>query len=81
MDHRNVAEDAVDIDVHFLLGKVLDELHVSVSDCVHEGVPVVRSIELVDEMRESIEKIDDLLGLAFLYFITAVPIQQNILVT
>jgi hypothetical protein len=62
-----MAEDAIHIDIHFFLGKKLDELEVAVSDSVHEGVPVVGSIELIDEMRKSIEKVNDLLRLSLLY--------------
>lgn len=67
VNHGDMAEDAVDIDVHLLFREVFDELHVAVADCIHKGVPIVRCIKFVYEMGEGIEEIDDLLCLALLY--------------
>lgn len=79
MNHGDMAEDAVDTDVHLFFSEVLNEFDVSVANCVHEGVPIVRSGELVDEMRERVEEIDDLFGVSFLLIVKRVPIQQKIL--
>lgn len=76
-----MTEDAVDIDVHLFLREVFDQLHVAVSDCVHEGIPIVWRVEFVDQVGEGIEKIDDLLCIALLWVKSTVPIQQKILVT
>jgi hypothetical protein len=81
VDHGDVAEDTIDIDIHLAFGEVLDEFHVAVSNGVHERVPVVGRVELVDEMGEGIEEIDNLLGLALLCLNVSVPIQQKILLT
>lgn len=59
---------AVDINSHFLFCEIIDKVHVAVPDCIHEGVPVVGSVELVDEVREGVEKVYDFFGLARLYF-------------
>lgn len=79
MYHGDMAEDAVDTDVHFFFCEVLDEFHISIANCVHEGIPIVRGGELIDEMGERVEEIDDLLGVSFLWITKAVPIQQKIL--
>ena len=64
MDHRDMAEDTVDIHLHLFLAKILDQFHIAVSDSIHEGVPVVGCGELVDEMWKGIEEVDDLFGIA-----------------
>ena len=57
-------EDGIDTGAHFLLGEEVDEFEVAVPDRVHEGVPVVGSDELVDEVREGVEEADDRFGIA-----------------
>ena len=64
MDHRHLVENRIDIDPHLLLGKIIYQFKVTVSDRIHKRVPVVRSRELVYEMRESVEKVYDLLCVA-----------------
>ena len=81
VDHRDVAEHTIDVDSHLFFAKVLDEFHVAVSDCVHEGVPVVGGGELVDEMGEGVEKIHDLFGVSLFLIVRGIHIQQNTLVT
>ena len=66
MYHRDVAKHAVDIDSHLFFGKVLNELHVTIADSIHKRIPVIGCRKLVDEMRESVEEVDDLLSIALL---------------
>lgn len=76
-----MTEDAIDIDIHLFLWEKFYELHIAVSNCIHERVPVVRRIELVNKMWEGIEEIDDLLRLSRFCIISIVHIQQKILLT
>jgi hypothetical protein len=57
-------EYAVDHCIHFAFSEEFDELHIGVAHCVHEGVPVVGSMELIDEMGVVGEKFDDFVGVA-----------------
>ena len=76
-----MTEDAIDIDVHLFLCEKFDELHVAVSNCIHEGIPVVRRVKLIDKVWEGIEEIDDLFGLPGFCITIFVHIQQKILLT
>ena len=76
-----MTEDAIDVDIHLTLGEEFDELHVAVANCVHEWVPVVGGVELVEEVREGGEEIYDLLCLALFWVRGRVQIQQKILLT
>jgi hypothetical protein len=81
MDHRDVTEHAVDVDPHLFFAKVLDQFHVAVSHCVHEGIPVIGRRKLVDEMWECVEKVDYLFGVSLFLILRGIHIQQNTLVT
>jgi hypothetical protein len=61
-----MTEDTIDINPHFPFSEKLNQLHIGVAHCVHEGIPVVGGVKLVDEMWVIGEKFDDLLGIAFL---------------
>ena len=76
-----MTKDAIDIDVHFFLCEKFNELHVAVSNCIHERVPVVWRIKFVDKVWEGIEEIDDLLRLSRFCINIFVHIQQKILLT
>ena len=65
VNHGDMIKYTIYIDFHFFLGEVLDKLHVAIADGIHEGVPVVGSEKLIDEMREGVEEVDDLFGLSF----------------
>ncbi len=62
-----MAKNAVNVDIHLFFSEVLDKLHVAISDCIHEGTPVVGSEELVYEMREGIEEVYYLFCLSRFY--------------
>ena len=66
VNHGDMTEHAGDGGLHVFRGEVLDEFHVGVSDSVHEGIPIVRGGELVDEMGEGVEEFDYLLAFTIL---------------
>ncbi len=76
-----MAKDAVNVDIHLFVSEILDKLHVTISDCIHERTPVVGSKELVNEMRKGIEEVYYLLCLSRFYISKSLPIQQKILLT
>ena len=59
MNHGNMIENRVDTYPHLLLSKIVDQLQITITYCIHEGIPVVGSHKLVDKMRESVEKVYD----------------------
>jgi len=81
MDHRDVAENTVDVDSHLFFTKILNQFHVAVSHCVHERVPVIGRRKLVDEMWEGVEKVHNLFGVSLFLIVRGIHIQQNTLVT
>jgi hypothetical protein len=64
VDHGDMTENTIYINVHLFLGKILNEFHIAVSNSVHKRIPVVRGVKFVNEVGESIEEIDDLLGVS-----------------
>jgi hypothetical protein len=76
-----MAEDTIDVDIHLTLREEFDQFHIAVAHSVHEWVPIVGSVELVEEMREGREEVYDLFCLPLFLFNRRVQIQQKILLT
>jgi hypothetical protein len=47
MDHGDMTKDTIDIDIHLLLSEEFNQLHIPISNCIHEWIPVVGCVELV----------------------------------
>ena len=76
-----MTEDTIDVDIHLTLREEFDQFHIPIPHSIHEWVPIVGSVELVEEMREGREEVYDLFCLPLFLFNRRVQIQQKILLT